>query len=213
MDKVIVPSIIAETQEQLDKILDILEPHKGLVQLDVMDGHFVENHSLDFDFALETDRIRCEAQLMVRNPQIWLEGHNDKVETVIVHYETLSNPEHTLHYIQSLGKRPGLAINPETSPEIIRPYLDIVSRVLVMTVHPGSYGAEFLPDMLDKVKTLRSWRPDLDLEVDGGIDSKTIKKADQAGANLFVSGSYLVQPGQFRQRLKTLKKLIGIHDE
>ncbi len=213
MKKIIVPSVIAEDQNQLDIILDILKYHRGWVQLDVMDGFFVENHSLDFDFELPCASLRFEAQLMVTNPRAWIARHGEKVERILAHYESLSDPEEFIREIKNRGIEAGLALNPETRPENIRRLLPSVSQVLVMTVEPGSYGADFMPEMLDKVKKLRSWNGRIDIEVDGGIDPATIRQADEAGANLFVSGSYLVNSSEFSDRYHHLQSLIGIQPQ
>jgi len=154
MKKIIVPSVIAGDQDQLNQILDILKYHRGWAQLDVMDGEFVDNHSLDFDFTLMSGAPRFEAQLMVINPGEWLDRYGDKVERVIAHYESLQDPEAFIHEIINRGKEAGLALKPETRAEHIRKLLDSISQVLVMTVQPGSYGADFLPEMLGKVKKL-----------------------------------------------------------
>lgn len=209
-EKIIVPSIIAEDQQQLDNILDILKHHPGWAQLDVMDGVFVENHSLDFDFELPCASLRFEAQLMVTDPRAWVARHGEKVDRILLHYESLPDPEDFIREIKKRGKEAGLALNPDTRPEDIRSLLPSVSQVLVMTVEPGSYGADFLPEMLDKVKKLRSWNDRIDIEVDGGINPATIRQADKAGANLFVSGSYLVKSGEFRERYHHLQSLTGI---
>ena len=101
-----------------------------------------------------------------------------------------------------------MVINPPTKVGVIAPYLDKLDEVLVMTVYPGAYGAEFLPETLDKVKELRKLKPDLNIEVDGGITEKTIQQALEAGANLFVSGSFIMKSEQPEQSFEELKKLI-----
>lgn len=211
--KIIVPSIIAEDQTHLNQILNILKHHQGWAQLDVMDGVFVDNHSLDFNFELPFTSLHFEAQLMVTNPRAWIARHGEKADRILAHYESLPDPEDFIREIKKHGKEAGLALNPETPAEEIRSLLPSVSQILVMTVEPGSYGADFLPEMLDKVKKLRSWNDRIDIEVDGGINPATIRQADKAGANLFVSGSYLVKPGEFWKRFHHLQSLIGIQPQ
>jgi ribulose-phosphate 3-epimerase len=209
-EKIIVPSVIAEDQAHLNHIMNILKHHRGWAQLDVMDGVFVDNHSLDFDFELPCASFRFEAQLMVTNPRAWIARHGEKTDRILAHYESLPDPEDFIRRIKKRGKEAGLALNPETPAEEIRSLLPSVSQILVMTVEPGSYGADFLPEMLDKVKKLRSWNDRIDIEVDGGINPATIRQADEAGANLFVSGSYLIKPGKFQERYRHLQSLIRL---
>ena len=79
-----------------------------------------------------------------------------------------------------------------------------------MTVNPGFYGSPFLPEMLDKIKKLSKKGPNLDIEVDGGVTDKTISLVDKAGANMFVSGSYIVKSDDVKNAVDNLKKIIGI---
>ena len=88
-------------------------------------------------------------------------------------------------------KKVGIAIKPSTRLSKIKKYLPLLDEVLILTVHPGKYGAKFHPKSLEKVKQLRRLMPKMDIEVDGGINDKHIILAEKAGANLFVSGSYL----------------------
>ena len=99
-----------------------------------------------------------------------------------------------------------MVINPETSIVEVLPYIERIDQVLVMTVNPGFYGSSFLPETLDKIRGLRSRYPDLDLEVDGGITIDTISRAAQAGANKFVSGSFIVKSLNPEGAIAKLKK-------
>jgi len=81
-------------------------------------------------------------------------------------------------------------------------------KILIMTVNPGFYGSPFLPEMLDKIKELRNLKPDLDIEVDGGVTDKTIDLVNKAGANLFVSGSYIMKAENVKDSINKLKELI-----
>ena len=78
-----------------------------------------------------------------------------------------------------------------------------------MTVNPGFYGSPFLPEMLEKISELRKLKPSLDIEVDGGITDKTISLVDKAGANIFVSGSYIIKSYNIEQAINSLKKIVG----
>jgi ribulose-phosphate 3-epimerase len=204
MKKIIVPAVIAKNQEELDGIFEKISSNADLVQLDVMDGEFVPNHSLDFDFLLSQEKHMYEAHLMVNDPDKWIETFGTRVDTIIAHYESPGTSLDTIRSIKKLGKTAALALNPETDIERIAEYLDHLDQVLVMTVNPGFYGSPFLPEVMEKITLLRKMKPRLDIEVDGGITPQTIEMVDRAGANLFVSGSYLVKSDNMQERIRTL---------
>ena len=99
-------------------------------------------------------------------------------------------------------------MNPETSVEQIVEYIDHLDEVLVMTVNPGFYGSKFVPEALKKVSKLRAIAPDMDIEVDGSINDQTIGEAAEAGANLFVSGSYILKSKNPKKAIEILKSKI-----
>ncbi len=204
MRKIIIPAIIAKTQEELNSILDKISGHASLLQLDIMDGRFVPNQSLDFDFSLPKNQYHFEAHLMIKNPEKWVEENWKKADTIIAHFEAVRNPSDFIMSIKKNGKRAAFALNPETDIEQIEDYLMDIDQVLIMTVHPGFYGSKFLPETLEKIRSLREKRPDLDIEVDGGIRPDTIGKVNEAGANMFVSGSYLIRSDDIQERIQAL---------
>jgi ribulose-phosphate 3-epimerase len=99
-------------------------------------------------------------------------------------------------------------LNPETPISKIENYLNQLDQVLIMTVNPGFYGSPFLPEMIKKISDLRKIKPDLDIEVDGGIVPNTIGLVNRAGANMFVSGSYIVKSKNVEDSIFNLKKII-----
>jgi len=204
MKKVIIPAIIAKSPQELDARINKVKDYTDLLQLDIMDGKFVPNRSLDFDFALPPD-CKFEAHLMINHPEEWMDENWEKVGTILVHIESCRDPKKIIHLMKDRGKI-GLAINPETPLQRIKSHLGEVEQLLIMTVNPGFYGSEFLPEMLNKVKEARRLKPDLDIEVDGGIDPDTIKKMSDAGANMFVSGSYLMKSKNVKEAMQALKK-------
>jgi ribulose-phosphate 3-epimerase len=208
MKKIVVPAVSAKTQEELDEILAKIPGHAGLVQLDIMDGNFVPNRSLDFDFRLPEEKLSYEAHLMVNDPDSWIESFGTQMDTIIAHFESPTTSPDTIRLIKNLSKKAALALNPETEIHQITSYLDDLDQVLIMTVNPGFYGSPFLPEVMTKIENLRQARPDLDIEVDGGIKPETIVMVDQAGANLFVSGSYLVKSDDIQERMDILYSAI-----
>ena len=208
MRKIIIPAVIAKTQKELDDIFFRVKDSARLLQLDVMDGKFVPNNSLDFDFSLPEKKYLYEAHLMIDDPEKWIDENWERVDTVIAHFESVENPERIIESVKSKGKKIAFALNPETDTDLILNYLDNIDQVLVMTVNPGFYGSQFLPDMSDKIKRLRKLRPDLDIEVDGGIKPDTIEEVCKAGANMFVSGSYLINSDDVKERIRILEMKI-----
>jgi ribulose-phosphate 3-epimerase len=208
MKKIVVPAVIAKNQEELEGILEKISGHASLIQLDIMDGKFVPNHSLDFDFHLSPKKPTYEAHLMVEDPDRWIESFGKRVDTIIAHYESANTSPNTIKMMKKMGKKAALALNPETEIEQIADFLDDLDQVLIMTVHPGFYGSPFLPEVMGKIKKLRQLRPELDIEVDGGIQPETIELVDNAGANLFVSGSYLIKSDNMQERINFLYKKI-----
>ena len=208
MKKIVVPAVIAKSQEELEGILDKIGDSAGLIQLDIMDGKFVPNHSLDFGFRLPQEKHTYEAHLMVNDPDAWIESFGSQVDTIIAHFESPATTPNTIRLIKKMGKKASLALNPETEIENAADYLDNLDQVLIMTVNPGFYGSPFLPEVMGKITTLRKMRPDLDIEVDGGITPETIEMVDKAGANLFVSGSFLVKSDNLHERMNILYGMI-----
>lgn len=206
MRKTIIPAIIAKSQKELNQRISKVSDHATLLQLDIMDGSFVPNHSIDFDFELPKNH-EFEAHLMIKNPEEWIDKNWGKVHTILVHIESCRDPESTIRFVKDKRKM-GFALNPETPLEKITRYLDEIDQVLIMTVNPGFYGSEFLSGMLNKVEELRRMKPDLDIEVDGGINLKTITEVDEAGANMFVSGSYIMKSQNVQEAIERLKDLL-----
>lgn len=206
MERIIVPALIAASQEELDERLNRVKRHATRFQLDVMDGVFVPNHSLDFDFRVPGD-LAFEAHLMIQNPEEWIGQNSEKVHTILAHIESCRDPEGIIRKWRG-EKKIGFVLNPETPLDAITNVLDRIDQVLVMTVNPGFYGSPFLPETLDKVRELRALKPDLPIEVDGGITPDTIRQAHEAGANIFVSGSYIVKADDVKNAVATLQKRI-----
>jgi ribulose-phosphate 3-epimerase len=203
--RTIIPAVIAGSQEELERMLAKIAGHSRQIQLDVMDGLFVPSRSLDFPLHLPAETDRFEAHLMVRDPETWIDAHGLSVGTIIPHFESHAAPADLIRKIKGMNRRAGMAINPGTDVDSILPYIQSLDQVLVMTVNPGFYGSPFLPETLEKVRRIRHMRPDLDIEVDGGIKPQTIGQAKEAGANLFVSGSYLLLAADIAQNIAILQ--------
>ncbi len=204
--KKIIPSIIAKNQKEFNERFGKVKNLSNVFHLDVMDGKFVKNKSLNFDLILPRNK-KYVIHLMVNNPEKYIKIVHSKADTIIFHPESTKNPESIIKLIKSKRRKVGIAINPKTQVDGIRPHLKSVSLVLVMTVNPGKYGAKFLPNTLKKIKQLRKLKKNLDIRVDGGINPRTIRSASRAGADSFVSGSYLQKAGSPEKAIKELVRL------
>lgn len=201
----IIPAIISTSQQELDEKINKVKHYVDVIQIDVMDGQFVENTSNDFDFSLPKSSCCFEAHLMINDPLSWIQKHGDKVDTILVHVESVHNFPQIINAIKKKNKRVGFVFNPETSLDVVKDYITDIDEILIMTVNPGFYGSPFLPLALEKVKQLRQQYPLLDIEVDGGITDQTIQQAFAAGANMFVSGSFIVKSDNVKKAIETLQ--------
>jgi ribulose-phosphate 3-epimerase len=205
LKKEIIPAIIAKNQKEFEENIKKVAGFVNIIQLDFMDNKFVLNNSIDFDFKIPKTNCKFEAHLMIENPEEWIEKNYKKVDIILVHFESAKQPKKIIDLVKNKNKKIGFVLNPETSIEKIKKYLDEIDQVLIMTVNPGFYGSPFLPYMIEKIKDLRKLKPYLNIEVDGGITPETISSADRAGANLFVSGSFIVKSEDIKQAINKLK--------
>ncbi len=200
----IIPTIIANNQKELDSRINILNKYFKHFQLDIMDRKFVKNKSNWFNFKLNKD-FTYEAHLMVNNPEEWVYKNYKEFKILIVNFERLKDPLKLIKFAKSKKEEIGFALNPETSLMHIMPYLKYLDRVLLLTVHPGQYGAEFHSEVVEKIKMLRmDFKKDI--EVDGHINPDTIKLCKKAGANLFAVGSYLQNSKGLNKTVNELNK-------
>lgn len=208
--KKIIPSIIAKSRKELDEVAGRILKFSGVFHLDVMDGRFVKNESLFFDFRLPEGR-KYQAHLMVEMPETWIEKNAKKTDAIIFHYESLSSPDEVnevIDLVASKNKRVGLAINPETPARKIFPFMERIDLAVVMTVSPGRYGAGFLPDALKKIRQLKKEFPKIGIQADGGMNDETIPLASEAGADFFTVGSFIQNSRDAGKTIKELKSLL-----
>jgi ribulose-phosphate 3-epimerase len=186
MKTFIVPAVIAKTQIELDDMLNRVKKKVQRVQLDIMDGKFVPNTSLNFNFKLSTS-FEYEAHLMINEPLGWVKENADKVDIVIMHVETLKDIGGAIDYVKKK-----------------------IDGLLVMTVEPGSYciKKEFRPEPLKKIRRLRTIDKVIPIEVDGCMNPKNAKLARDAGANIFASGSYIFKSDNLDMAIKELENAV-----
>ncbi len=194
----IAPSILAADFSKLGEL--VLATERGgadRVHVDVMDGHFVPNLSMGSVVVKglrPITKLPLEVHLMVEEPSKFLDGFiKAGADTIIFHLEVEPEPLELLDHVRSSGKKVGLAFNPDFDISKVKQYLDAIDLALCMTVFPGFGGQAYIPESTERIRTLRKWidqiNPKCELEVDGGIDRKTIGSAAKAGANVFVAGT------------------------
>lgn len=204
--KEILPAIIADDQQGLDDMLNKVKDFARNIMLDLMDGKFVPASSLDFKMKLPKGP-RYQYHVMAVDPIKRLKDAPEEVDTVVLHAETLDSIPDALDAARKKGVKLFIAVNPETSIDVIRPYIDELDGVLVMSVHPGQYGAKFLPDQLEKVKSIRAISETITIEVDGGMNDKTMPLAVESGANQIASGSFIMKNPDPEAAYKSLEAL------
>jgi len=197
------PSLLAGNHATLAESAQVAEQTPGVqwLHLDIMDGHFVPN--LTFGSQTLADlRPRCglffDTHLMLDNPWAFVEPFvKAGAQNVTIHIEPtypIDQPVNSvLLRIRDLGATCGLALNPGTPIDAVKPFIGLIDLLLIMTVQPGFGGQSFREDMLPKIETARQWRKeaglDYRIEVDGGIDTKTGGACKERGADTFVAGS------------------------
>lgn len=193
-NSIIAPSVLnANFLNLKDEITAIEKGGAGLVHLDIMDGHFVPNISFGTGISAligKATTLPLDCHLMISNPELFVEEFaRIGSHYITVQAESTWHLDRILNRIRELGAKPAVSINPATPIENIQWILDLVDMVLVMSVNPGFGGQSLIPYCLDKIRKLREMKPNLDIEIDGGIKLDNILDAKKAGANIFVVGS------------------------
>ena len=190
----VVPSILSADVSRLgDQVREAAAAGADRIQVDIMDGHFVPNLTfgpLVVEAVRKVTDLPIEAHLMIENPELFIEAFAKSGASLIeVQVEATTSLYRTVQAIKELGVDAGVAINPATSLEALREILPHIVLVNVMTVEPGFGGQKFIAHSPDKIRRLRAMAPDVDIEVDGGIDAQTAPLAVKAGATVLVAGS------------------------
>ena len=211
MDIKISPSMLASDYANLESELKKCEiGGADLIHLDVMDGHFVPNISIGAP-VISAMKMVCkvpfDVHLMISKPYDYIEDFvNAGADIITFHIESESDAGKTVDKIISLGCKAGLAVKPATPVDAVYPYLDRLSMVLVMTVEPGFGGQSFIESTMPKITELREKCPEIDIQVDGGVNAETVKIAGRAGANVFVAGSAVFKSDNPADAIRILKE-------
>jgi len=207
--KDIVASIIATSQKEIDKRVDKVKDAVNIIQLDIMDGKYAPNEVLNFKFTLPENSCTVEADLMVKNPEKWIEQNFDIADNIIVHINSTDDIYEIIEKVRKKGKKISLALDPENEAEDVIPYLGLIDQVMVFTAERiGFYGAPFNQAAVGKIRKIRKVSPDILIEVDGGVTPDNIDELSKAGVNLFVSGSYLQNSNDVEKAVASLRNII-----
>lgn len=186
--------------------------------IDVMDGKFVENNNLELmkDYATTISHISnipLDVHLMVENVEEIMDEYMDLLpDRITFHIEAISDSERIFNIIDDLksnGIKIGIAIKPNTKIDEIKPYLNYIHQILVMTVEPGKGGQKLIPETLEKSKELRSFVDDngidIDIEADGGINKETAEDVRNAGTDVLVSGAFIINSEDQREAVEIIR--------
>lgn len=206
----VIPSVLTKAPEELERKIRILEPLVGVIQIDIIDGEFVPNTSIAVgDVQKANPQVPVEIHLMVNHPMEYVQPFADiGVFRIIFHIESNDDAKDVIREIRRLNIEPGIALNPPTPLEEIKPLLNSVDVVLVMGVNPGLQGQKFMPEVLSKVRAIKQIRPELKVEVDGGVNPETGPALVDAGVDILNVGSYLFKQPPVEDNWETMQRII-----
>ncbi|MBQ9280204.1 MAG: ribulose-phosphate 3-epimerase [Clostridia bacterium] len=195
----VAPSILSVDRDEMDSAVQIVSASGAdFIHIDVMDGKFVSNTTdgvFMFKSAYMNSVLPLDVHLMVENPRIVIEDYL-QASSITFHIESVSSIHEAKEIIDFLHEhniRAGVAIKPDTDIGVIKELLSSVDQVIVMTVEPGYGGQKLMPECLEKVKEIRNLEPNLEIEVDGGVNLENAAMVRESGASIIVVGTAFFQ--------------------
>ena len=210
------PSILSADFSQLgNEIRRLEEGGADMIHVDVMDGHFVPNLTIGppvIKNLRNSTKLPFDVHLMISPVHKYIEDYSKAgADIITIHPEATENLTDSINLIKKLNKKVGVSLNPNTKLDIIDKVLDKIDLVLIMSVFPGFGGQKFMPEVIEKIKSLKKLKEErklnLDIEVDGGINFENNKIVIQAGANILVSGTTIFKEnnGNIKKNIDFLK--------
>lgn len=206
-------SILSNSIKPVDIVKKLDNTKADYIHIDIMDGKFVENKTWtvsEIKKITSCSKLPLDVHLMVENPSKYIEEFALlNTNYIAFNYEAVKDIDKMINEIKKYGLKVGIAINPETSEEVVFPYLSRIDEVLIMSVHPGKSGQSFIESTLDKIERLKNeiLRQNVKtiISVDGGINDETGNLCVQKGVDTLVSASYIHK--DIVNNINTLKKL------
>ncbi len=210
MTPLICPSILSfDPANLLGPVAQLQAAGADVVHLDIMDGQFVPPITFGAQLAkslASVTNLPREAHLMTLTPEAHFDAFAEAgCARITFHIEATAHAHRLCQSLRGRGLQAGVAINPGTPVQDVEPLLQVADLILVMTVNPGWGGQKFIPECVEKVRSLRNLHPTIAIQVDGGVDPLTITELWQAGATHFVTGSYLTRAASYGQAVQELK--------
>ena len=209
--RIISPSLLSANFTRIKEDIKLVEDlGVSRLHLDVMDGHFVPNLTFGPFIIKDINKItnlHLETHLMITNPHKFFDEYIEAgSDTLIFHQEASNDIKRDLNYIKSKGVKAGIAINPDTSINTIKPYFQLIDYILIMSVYPGFGGQSFIEETLFKMKELALYKKNNDfiIGVDGGVNTSTIDRVYNAGADITIVGSGLYKANDIQKRYNKL---------
>ena len=207
MNRNISPSLLSANFTNLTHDIELVEK-LGVkrLHLDVMDGHFVPNLTFGpfiISQIREITSLHLETHLMIENPDKYISEYAKAgSDTIIIHYEASNNIKKDLEEIKSYNKNAGIAINPNTDCKLLKPYLNNLDYILIMSVFPGFAGQKFIESTLTSMEYLvnNTENHNIIIGVDGGVNLSTIDRIYQTGINVTIVGSALYGAPNIQKR-------------